>query len=195
MSPGGNKRARPPLGRMLERILPAEWRQDIAGDLEADWRRRRTGAGRARAALWYLRQLAGYLLRWRQIRKLAHVSAPAHSQRRRSKESWMHSLLQDVRLAARSLKRNPGLALVVIVTLALGIGANTAIFSLTDEVLLRSLPVADPERLVAVEGQRADGRVSISYPLFTELQEQQTVLTGLMADAGAGLERVELEGQ
>ncbi|HSR67794.1 MAG TPA: ADOP family duplicated permease, partial [Acidobacteriota bacterium] len=46
-----------------------------------------------------------------------------------------------------------------------------------------------------VEGQRADGRVSISYPLFTELQEQQTVLTGLMADAGAGLERVELEGQ
>ena len=57
----------------------------------------------------------------------------------------MATFVQDLRYAVRSLARAPGFALVVVLTLALGIGANTAIFTLMDQVLLRGLPVADPE--------------------------------------------------
>ncbi len=60
----------------------------------------------------------------------------------------MRSFLQDLRYAFRTLRTNPILTVVSLVSLGLGIGANTAIFSLMDQVLLRSLPVRDPERLV-----------------------------------------------
>jgi len=58
----------------------------------------------------------------------------------------MYDLVQDLRLALRQLRKAPGFALVVVFTLALGIGATTAIFSLVEGVLLRSLPFKDPER-------------------------------------------------
>jgi hypothetical protein len=63
----------------------------------------------------------------------------------------MDSLVQDLRHAARRLVRAPGFTLVSVLTLGLGIGANTAIFSLLDQVLLRPLPVRDPDRLVLVD--------------------------------------------
>src|SRR5262245_37457901 len=64
----------------------------------------------------------------------------------------MSALAQDIRYALRSLARARGFAVVVILTLGLGIGANTAIFSLLDQVLLRPLPVADSEALVQLDG-------------------------------------------
>ena len=63
----------------------------------------------------------------------------------------MNGLLQDLRYAVRQLRKSPGFAAVAIITLALGIGANTAIFSLLDQALLRSLPVKDVDRLVILK--------------------------------------------
>ena len=88
---------------------------------------------------------------------------------------WLEALLQDLRYGARQLHRNPGFTVVAILTLALGIGGNVAVFSLLDTVLLRPLPYAHPERLymffpVDTKVQRA--QVESSYPNFQDWREQ-----------------------
>jgi putative ABC transport system permease protein len=103
----------------------------------------------------------------------------------------MESLLQDVRYAVRALIRTPGFTIVAVLTLALGIGANTAIFTLFDQVLLRSLPVHDPDRLVRLQFSGSDtGRLSshggsdgeyFSYPMYRALRDQNTVFSGMLA--------------
>src|ERR1700730_17699501 len=73
---------------------------------------------------------------------------------------WLEDLLHDLRHGARLLRRNPSFALIAVLTLALGIGANTAIFSLVNGILLRPLPYAHPEQLVSVTGTYPKGGVA-----------------------------------
>jgi predicted permease len=94
----------------------------------------------------------------------------------------LESLWQDLRFAARSLRKNPGFTLVTAFSLALGIGANTTIFSLVNALLVRPLPIADPARLVRV-GSSIGGQdfLPVSLPEYRELTNQNQVFDGLAA--------------
>jgi predicted permease len=103
----------------------------------------------------------------------------------------MNGLLQDIRYAVRQLRKSPGFTTVAVLTLALGIGANTAIFTVVNALLLKMLPVKDPQQLIAVgdptdPNGRSNGtpRTDIfSYPLYKELKDRNAVFTGLSAAA------------
>ncbi|HEX8149359.1 MAG TPA: ABC transporter permease [Pyrinomonadaceae bacterium] len=96
----------------------------------------------------------------------------------------MTTLLQDIRYGLRMLWKNPGFTAVVVLTLALGIGANTAIFSVVDAVLLRPLPFPDPERLVLVRDDLAGRQmenVGMSVPELKDLQQSADVFEAVAA--------------
>lgn len=103
----------------------------------------------------------------------------------------MRTLWQDLRYGARMLLKQPGFTMIAVVTLALGVGANTAIFSLLHQVLLRSLPVRQPERLVVLaspgpkQGRTSsdtrDGAESFSYPMYRDLRDGNEAFSGLTA--------------
>lgn len=113
---------------------------------------------------------------------------------------------QDVRHGFRSLGRSPRFLAVVVLTLALGIGANTAIFTIVEQVLLRTLPVKEPGSLVVVvtEGRHVGaswGAHMLSYPLFKDFRDREGVFDGVLCwrpelaavNDGRGAERVEVE--
>jgi putative ABC transport system permease protein len=98
-------------------------------------------------------------------------------------------MITDIRYALRMLAKNPAFAAVVVLTLALGIGANAAIFSLLDQVLLQNLPVPNPDQLVVFSAYEAkdgpDIDSSFSYPMYQDLRDHNSVFTGVIARAGA----------
>jgi len=103
----------------------------------------------------------------------------------------LQTILQNLRYAFRQLLRSPGFTLTVILTLALGIGANTAVFTLFDQVLLRMLPVDHPEELVRFTSTgKFSGHISVfggdskdffSYPMYKDLRDQNKVFSGMLA--------------
>jgi hypothetical protein len=102
---------------------------------------------------------------------------------------WLESFLQDLRYGVRSMFRSPALTTVALLSLALGIGANTAIFSFLDALMLRSLPVKDPARLVVFGGQEDEAGVTdrygsttpYSYPFYRQLQQKNAVFSDVAA--------------
>jgi putative ABC transport system permease protein len=121
----------------------------------------------------------------------------AREECREARPSWgIEAMGRDVRYALRGLWHNPGFAAVAVLTLALAIGANTTIFSLLDQALIRALPVKDPQQLVVlsfagdVDGHtHSDGgdspghRHEFSYPMYLDLRNKNAVFSGLIAEA------------
>src|SRR5262245_12029995 len=103
----------------------------------------------------------------------------------------MQTLWQELRYGARMLLQSPGFTVIAVLTLALGIGANTAIFSLTDQILLRRLPVERPGELVVLRSpgpkggkvwSDGDNAASFSYPMYKDLRDRgANVFSGLLA--------------
>ena len=91
--------------------------------------------------------------------------------------------MNDLRFALRQLMKNPGFTAVAVLTLALGIGANTAIYSVVDQLLVRPLPVTEPNRLVLVAQGQRDGHLEydFTYPLFRDFQRASPVFSHLAA--------------
>lgn len=121
----------------------------------------------------------------------------AREECREARPGWTVELvLRDMRLGVRGLLRNPGLASVAVLTLALAIGANSTIFSLLSQALLRALPVHDPQELVVLSfagttsghthsygGNTPSHRHEFSYPMYRDLRDRNEVLSGLIAAA------------
>jgi predicted permease len=101
---------------------------------------------------------------------------------------WLESLMQDIYFGVRAMCRSPALTIVALISLALGIGANTAIFSFLDAVMLRSLPVKDPSQLVLFGGGKSSGLSDdypitelYSYPFYREMQRKNAVFSDVTA--------------
>src|ERR1051325_3457507 len=97
----------------------------------------------------------------------------------------MNGFWQDVRYGFHTLVKNPGFTLIAVVSLALGIGVNTTMFSLLDAILLRSLPVQHPEQIVDIATRESGGdpHTDFSYPLYASLRDHNGVLSGVIAYA------------
>lgn len=121
----------------------------------------------------------------------------AREQCREKRPSWgLELVMRDLRLGLRGLLRNPGLAVVAVLTLAVAIAANSTIFSLLSQALLRSLPVRDPAELVVLSfagghpghthsdgGDQPGHTHEFSYPMYRDLRDQNGIFSGLIAAA------------
>jgi putative ABC transport system permease protein len=155
--------------RRMLRLLPFDARSDYGAEMEQVFREQRRDAtheGRAGVLRLWARTLAGLLA----VGPREHVA----------------QLVQDVRYALRGMRRNASFVFIAVLTLGLGMGANTAIFSVVQAVLLRPLPYHDPDRLVAV-WNRWDGSSSaaLSNPEYLDYAEQSRTLMMAAASNGA----------
>src|SRR5438067_4701098 len=104
----------------------------------------------------------------------------------------MTHILADLRFALRTFAAAPMFTTVAVISVALGIGANTAIFTLLDQVLLRALPVKDPEQLVLLRWRGPHygsnwGMNSLSYPMYRDFRDQNQVFSGMICRFGTSL--------
>jgi predicted permease len=118
------------------------------------------------------------------LREFGGVLRTQEAYRERRGLPWLESAAKDVRYALRGLRRNPGFTAAAVISLALGIGANTAIFSLFHTLLMRMLPVARPEELVTLYKTGGWGKGYTSYPLYLELARRSDLFNGVAARTG-----------
>ena len=144
--------------------------------------------------------------RYAALRELGGIEQIKEECRDMRRVNWLENILQDVRYGLRQSRRSPGFAAVAVLTLALGIGANTAIFSLIDAVMWRMLPVKNPQQLVLlswdqtkpVQGGPAysgDRTHTLSYSGFKRLRRQNDIFASVMGFVPADGVTVNIDGQ
>jgi MacB-like periplasmic core domain len=94
---------------------------------------------------------------------------------------WIETLWQDLRYGARMLMKNPGFTLVAVVTLALGIGASVAVFSVVNSILIRSLPYKDSDRLVMISEKTSQEDLPVTHPNYVDWKNQNQVFESTAA--------------
>lgn len=162
--------------RLLERTLPPTDRADaILGDLEEEYRLRRP-QGRLRADLWYAREALGIARRYvRAGRRYHRRPLGEQAGRRGGWERFMDALWNNIRYAVRRLMRAPAFTMVAVLSLGLGIGANTAMFSLVNATIIRAVPYDRPEELVDIYASSPGfTHGALSYPDYIDLREAST---------------------
>jgi predicted permease len=183
---------------LLAPLTDARDRAEFLFDLEALRRERRRG----RTWFWYeLFRIACAL----RFNRAAAPSTAGHEAGGGGRVGmFFESIMADVRLALRMLGRAPVLTLVALPTIALAIGATTVLFSFADALLLRPLPVREPDRLLSFYHVSTDGRrdfSDFSYPDYVDLREQSRRFTGIAARSGVdvrlgiGREAESVQGQ
>jgi len=140
--------------RLFARFVPGDLREPIAGDLAEEYLAMRDRRGAARATLWLWGQAVRLAWTFRWERATRGRGLPPIGEELRSTSHMWDVLRQDVGFGFRMLRRQPGFAAVAIFALALGIGANTAIFSVVDAVLWRPLPYPAADRVMSIAEQR-----------------------------------------
>lgn len=155
-------------GWILRLRLSVEDREFAIGDVEEEFADRIERDGRARARRWY----------WRQALRGLATRQPRRYQQPDTRQgtSAMNHLSQDITFAFRLLRRSPGFTAVVVLSLALGIGASTAMFTVVHAALLKPLPFKDPDRIVRAEnGASATESFPLSFPQFLQWRDEFTV--------------------
>ncbi|MGD0774433.1 MAG: ABC transporter permease [Candidatus Solibacter sp.] len=129
-----------------------------------------------------MREELNSLAQFAPPRELGNLTLAAENARETWGWTWLESIVADLRYAVRALRRQPGFLAVAVVSLALGIGANSAIFSLADALLLRPLPVLRPAEVLTLSNTTPDNPFEgMSYPDYRDIRQQCRSFSGLIA--------------